>query len=310
MPVPSGVPQGSVLGPTLFLIYVNDMPRNENFLLVQYADDTSILAPLVSPSTCHGLQAYLDEIACWASTNYLRLSPAKSCTMRFSSARTVQKPSYTLHGEAVTVTDCVTILGVQYVRTLDFHAHVASVVAKSRRTLGFVTRVTKQCDPHAFRLLYTSLVLPLLEYCSAVWSPPQQHLVARIESVQRRASHTLVSRSTGPAARLHYEERLVVAKWRQLAYRRDIGRVRLLCRVFDGSLSGTFLSSQVRVSNRTGQPQPMRARTARHSTSLVPAAVRGFLSLPASQRKPLPRGREESLELCRSYARLLLTSAP
>lgn len=57
-------------------------------------------------------------------------------------------------------------------------------------------------------------------------------------------------------------------------------------------------------------PEPMRARTARHSTSLVPAAIRGFLSLPASQRKPLPRGREESLELCRLYARLLLTSAP
>ncbi|KAH9376752.1 hypothetical protein HPB48_010952 [Haemaphysalis longicornis] len=82
---------------------------------------------------------------------------------------------------------------------------------------------------------------------------------------------------------------------------------------FFGNACRTSLPSpglQVRVSNRTGQPQPMRARTARHSTSLVPAAVRGFLSLPASQRKPLRRGREESLELCRSYARLLLTSAP
>lgn len=154
------MPQGSELGP--FLVYVNDMHTDEKLLLVQYADKTSILARLVSPTTCHSLQVYLDEICCWASNNYLRLSPAKSCTMRFSGARTVHKPPYTLHGTAVTVTDCATTLGVQYVRTLDFSAHVASVVAKPHKTLGFVPRATKQCDPHAFRLLHTSLVLPCL----------------------------------------------------------------------------------------------------------------------------------------------------
>ncbi|KAH9362645.1 hypothetical protein HPB48_001258 [Haemaphysalis longicornis] len=78
---------------------------------------------------------------------------------RFSSACTVEKPTYTLHGAAHTATESVSILEVQFARALDFGAYVASVVAKSCWTLGFVSHVTKQCYPYAFSLLYTSLVL-------------------------------------------------------------------------------------------------------------------------------------------------------
>ncbi|KAM7313658.1 hypothetical protein ISCGN_003505 [Ixodes scapularis] len=94
--IPSGVRQRLVLGSTLFLIYVNiyvnDMPRDDRFPLVQYADDTSILAPLTSPDTCLLLQDYINNIKCWATDNCLRLSPAKSAVMRFSSGRKVEKP--------------------------------------------------------------------------------------------------------------------------------------------------------------------------------------------------------------------------
>ncbi|KAM7313642.1 hypothetical protein ISCGN_003489 [Ixodes scapularis] len=302
--VPSGVPQGSLLAPTLFLMFVNDMPQDDKFLLVQYADDTSILAPLVSPATHHHLQDYLIKIGSWASQNLLCLSPAKSSVLRFSSSHRVEAPTYSLYGAPLVVNDRLTILGVTFTRTLDFSTHVAGVVAKARRTMGFVSRVSKPCGPLAFRTLYTSIVLPMLEYCSAVWSPSQQHLATRIESVQRRATRTFCARATG-AADTHYETRLNIAGWRSLEQRRSIARMRLLCRVLDGSLSGTYLSTAVRLNRRTGQPEPLHTRTKRQGLSLLPAAIGELLSVPLKERQPLPRCREESLDLCKKYGKLM-----
>ncbi|KAL1445621.1 hypothetical protein MTO96_029133 [Rhipicephalus appendiculatus] len=156
---------------------------NISLLLDKYADDTSILAPILSPTTTQDLQEYLTVIDSWIVSNHLKLSPAKSSVMKFSSARLPAKPSYYLRGIPLPTQDSMKILGVTFTSTLDFSLQVASVVAKARRVLGFVSRVSKPCGPATFALLYTSLVLPILEYGCAVWSPNQQHLIARIERV-------------------------------------------------------------------------------------------------------------------------------
>ncbi|KAL1479115.1 hypothetical protein MTO96_052128 [Rhipicephalus appendiculatus] len=302
--VPSGVPQGSVLQPTLFLIYVNDMPQDNRFPLVQYADDTSILAPILCPTTSQDLQEYLTVIDSWIVSNHLKLSPAKSSVMKFSSARLPAKPSYSMRGIPLPTEDSMKILGVTFTSTLDISRQVASVVAKARRVLGFVSRVSKPCGPATFALLYTSLVLPILEYGCAVWSPNQQHLIARIESVQRRASRTFHARSVkSPSA--DYATRLNMAKWHPLRQRRAVTQMRLLCRLLDGSLMDTPLSSAVRVKKRSGQPEPLHTRTKRDGSSAIPAAVREFLTLPMSVRAPPPRTSEDSKQLCSLYSRHL-----
>ncbi|KAH7939943.1 hypothetical protein HPB52_019545 [Rhipicephalus sanguineus] len=187
------------------------------------------------------LQEYLMVIDSWIISNHLKLSPDKCSVMKFSSARLPAKPSYTMRGIPLPTEDSLKILGVTFTNTLDFSLQVASVVAKARRVLGFVSRVSKPCGPATFALLYTSLVLPILEYGCAVRSPNQQHLIARIESVQRRASRILYARSikSSPA---DYATRLKMAKWRSLRQRRAVTQMRLLCRLLYGSLADTPLS--------------------------------------------------------------------
>ncbi|KAH7951665.1 hypothetical protein HPB52_011152 [Rhipicephalus sanguineus] len=159
----------------------------------------------------------------WITSNHLKLSPEKCSVMKFSSARLPAKPSYIMRGIPLPSEDSLKILGVTFTSTLDFSLQVASVVARARRVLGFVSRVSKPCGPATFALLYTSLVLPILEYGCAVWSPNQQHLIARVESVQRRASRILYARSMkSPPA--DYATRLKMAKWRPLRQRQGVSR--------------------------------------------------------------------------------------
>ncbi|KAH7977427.1 hypothetical protein HPB49_001486 [Dermacentor silvarum] len=77
-----------------------------------------------------------------------------------------------------------------------------------------------------------------------------------------------------------YEARLQRLGWQTLQQRRTVARIGFLCRCLDGSLDDSYISSVVRYSKRTGQPEPMYARTVRHQNSLIPAAVRDFLFLP------------------------------
>ncbi|KAH7978155.1 hypothetical protein HPB49_004692 [Dermacentor silvarum] len=106
-----------------------------------------------------------------------------------------------------------------------------------------------------------------------------------------------------------YEARLQRLGWQTLQQRRTVARIGFLCRCLDGSLDDSYISSVVRYSKRTGQPEPMYARTVRHQNSLIPATVRDFLSAPRHVRTPLPSDRASSRELCRTVARSLRNRA-
>lgn len=154
--ISSGVPQGSALAPTLFLVYVNDMPRNDKCILVQYADDTSIATTISSQSDTRHLQNYLEDIERWISRQHLSLSESKSSVIRFSNCKKQTSPVYTVEGTSLPASDHLSILGVTFSQNLDFSAHIAGVIAKSRRMLGFITRVAWPGRPAVLPALYTS----------------------------------------------------------------------------------------------------------------------------------------------------------
>lgn len=186
-----GISQGSVLGPTLFLVYNNNMPQSDRLLVVQYADDISVLLSVLDTRSCQHLQDYLEEVEPWVA------SPNKSTAICFSARKSVTPPEYTLMGASLVPCKSFSILGMMFTPTMDFSVHVACVVANAQRMLGFVARATRPCEPASLHTLYTAMVLPSLEYCRSVWSPIQQHLNERIESMQRRASRTICSRTLG-----------------------------------------------------------------------------------------------------------------
>lgn len=214
---------------------------------------------------------------------------------------------YTVSAIPLTSVTSLPILGVTFTPNLTFSLHVANAVAKARRLLGFVTRVSKACGPTTFRVLYTALVLPHLEYCSAVWCPHQTNLVDSLESVQRRATRTYFTRQHNPA--LPYDSRLKNLKWHTLAHRRRVARVGLTCRLLDGSLKGTYLATIPRINKRSGQPELIRARTKHHSSSPILAGIEDFISAPLRIRSPLPQDRTESVSMCRLFSKHLQQQA-
>ncbi|KAG0415858.1 hypothetical protein HPB47_006968 [Ixodes persulcatus] len=228
----------------------------------------------------------------WAKQHNLPVNADKSCAMTFTGlCRSPGAPALTFGDREIRHVSSVTVLGVELDARLSFATHVHRTVAKSSRMLGFVARTTTGMPPNAFRLLYTALVLPCLEYCSAIWLPHSAALRARLASVQRRAACTYYSHSTPLALRLSYtqattEGLLRFALWHTLASRVQAATTRLLCRLL--APGHQELVDAPRLNNRTARLQPLLTRTARHASSWLPRAVALWRQLPPELTQTFP----------------------
>lgn len=187
----SGIPQGSVLGPTFFNIFINDITVNLVSKPLLYADDLTLIMPVARPSVDYPrLQEDLNAVVRWSRMNRLPLNEAKCTSMLVHHHQ--QQPSrqaLNLAGTPLRRVVATRLLGVTLDSKLRFTNHISSVLSKARRMLGFALRVSRGMGPQTLKHLFTALVLPHLEYCSSIWDPAQVHLVAALESVQRRAAY-------------------------------------------------------------------------------------------------------------------------
>lgn len=235
--VRAGVLQGSVLGPTLFTMFIDSITDSLHCTPILYADDISLLQPIRNPSDYASLQSDLDQCYQWMQQHQLPINTQKSTTMTVTGlCRPRQPPPRLTVGQVeIRRVSSSVILGVEFDGRLSFSPHVQRTLAKSRRMLGFITRTLLNMPPNAFRSLYTALVLHILEYCSEIWFPHSVRLQSCLASVHRRAAYTFYSRSTPRARRLPYRQIRTVllhhASWQPLASRMHGASVRLLCRI-------------------------------------------------------------------------------
>ncbi len=223
--VTSGVPQGSVLGPILFLIFINDLPLEVISPLSLFADDSKVFSKIVSNKNlkkCNNengnlkLQNDLNTIAGWAKKWKVEFNVDKCKIMHIGNQNL--KHTYTMDGTNLTTTREERDLGVVIDDQLGFDKHIRGIVKKANRMLGLI-RIGFTClDKEIFMNLYPVLVRPLLEYCVQVWSPYKRKYVNLLEGVQRRATKLV------PALRnLQYEERLKRLGLTTLEDRRERG---------------------------------------------------------------------------------------
>ena len=183
IPVVSGVPQGSVLGPVLFLMFINDLPDNINSSTRLFADDCILYCQIRNNNDQHLLQEDLDRLATWEKTWGMEFHPQKCSVLKISKARALRTFQYQLKG-----------LGVDIQSNLSWKNHISRITKKSNSMLGFLRRNLCQASEETKAMAYFTMVRSNLDYCCTIWNPHQRDQKAQIEMVQRRAARFVTSR--------------------------------------------------------------------------------------------------------------------
>ena len=212
-PVTSGIPQGSVVGPMLFVMYINDLPDVCTSNVKLFADDTKLFTRSDDEAATTAMQEDLNRLKQWSNDWLLRFHPQKCSVLKLGSKKSGTK--YTMkekgNGEEheIVLEEHVVEkdLGVYVDNALSFKEHVIRSTAKANKVVGIIRRTFDFLTDDLLVRLYKSLVRPLLEYGHSVWQPQHKTLCSDVEDVQRRATKLLASIRDKP-----YPERLATLR--------------------------------------------------------------------------------------------------
>ena len=192
--VTSGVPQGSVLGPLLFLIYINDLPDyiQNNSTVKMFADDTIMYHSITNQQDTNALQEDLDALQRWESDWLMHFHPQKCQTMHITNKRNIIQSTYTIHNHNLQSTNTAKYLGIHIDSTLKWNTHINKTAQRANTTSAFLHRNIRTCPRKIKHLAYTTLVRPILEYASIIWDPHTKSNTLKLETVQRRSARRIM----------------------------------------------------------------------------------------------------------------------
>ena len=217
-PVTSGVPQGSVLGPILFIIYINDIDVGLNNFISKFADDTKIGNAVITEDDKRKLQQDLNKIAEWSSNWQMPFNVNKCQILHIGNRN--KGYEYEMRGQKINTSTSVKDLGITVTRDLKFSQQCSEAAKKANRMLGFIKRNFIFKSKDIVIPLYKSLVRPHLEYCVQYWAPHLSKDITKLESVQRRATKLIPS-----IRNKSYEDRLKELDLYSLSKRRLRGNL-------------------------------------------------------------------------------------
>lgn len=235
----SGVPQGSNLGPLLFLVYVNDIASSIAAPVLLFADDMKIFSSVKSIEDCKHIQDQIEIVAKWCLRNRLTLNVDKCRVMTFTRTTTPFQYPYIIHGQTLKRCECVKDLGITFDSALTFNSHVDNVVLSATRIAGFIIRNTRKfTDLNVLKVLYFSLVRTKLEYGSIIFYPLYKVQIQTLENVQRRFLKVIYFRSRGtyPCRGLDYDILLHMFSFSSLSDRRFIISVSILYKLVNSRI--------------------------------------------------------------------------
>ena len=186
--VKSGVPQGSVIGPLLFLILLEDINKETKFSTISsFADDTRVLSGIRTKEDVSNLQNDLDTVYRWAQDNNAVFNPDKFECIRYGLREELKSSTSYLanNGETIKNKNVVRDLGVRISNDATFAEHITIVAISANQKCGWILRTFRSRDQKTLMTLWKSLVIPLLDYCCQVWSPNKQAQIISLENVQR-----------------------------------------------------------------------------------------------------------------------------
>ena len=224
----SGIPQGSILGPLLFTVFINDLPEGVQSVCKLFADDTKIF----NISSNHDiLQQDLNYLLDWSNIWDLHFNVEK-CKVLHVGKHNPLNSYFMLSRDGTTAIEPCSEekdLGVTFNKHLNFDTHIHNCVNKANKMLGLIKRTFRYLDKTIFCKLYKALVRPHLEYANSIWYPYLKRQSITIEKVQRRATKLLKE-----CRHMTYSERLSFLNLHSLLGRRIRGDLIQVFKIYNG----------------------------------------------------------------------------
>ena len=262
--VSCGVPQGSVLGPLFFLIYVNDMVRaSKDLELVLFADDTNIFAKSKEPEELfRKVNTGLNELSKWFRCNKLTLNLKKTEYIYFGGPGKKAPANYklTIGNEDIRQVEGARFLGVWVDEKLRWTEHIGNVVGKTGRLVGVIGRASATLGSSSLQMLYNALVLPHLQYCLMVWGDFSEGMNKTLGAGLLRHQKKILGMIEGTRGRYHadpvfhklgilkiediYKQQLRVHAWQFANEKLPTNQADMLRKVRDSHKYGTRASER------------------------------------------------------------------
>ena len=273
--VMSGVPQGPVLGPCLFLAYINDLPDSLKSKARLFADDTIVYLTINSQSDAQTLQDDLSKLEQWESDWSMEFNPDKCDVIYVTKQKNPLIFPYKLHNTELKSTENAKYLGITISNDVNWKPHIEYMTSKAYNTLKFIKRNVKTNNQKVKETAYNTFVRTQLEYCAPVWHPWQDKLSYKVERVQRAARYVLKDYSTASSI----TEKLNTLNWQTLESRRIKSSLILLYKTkYQLVAIYHFYLTETRNLNFFVP----YSRTKYHTNSIFPRTIRHWNSLPYS----------------------------
>ena len=284
----AGVPQGSILGPLLFLIFINDIVsivENEIFL---FADDSSLLKAFNNPTLAElSINKDLDNLSKWAKTWLVRFNPQKTVYMVISNKTSPSNIELSMNNTSLKRVTSECYLGVLLSSNMSWKGHIQKTIAKASGKIGILFKMRTQLPRSALSKYYISFIRPVLEYGSVVFDNCTNHESFCLEQVQRRAAILC----TGSFKRSSYNRLLRELGWDTLQNRRTNSKL-VLFKILN-NLTPNYLKELIPPLVQTATPYSLRtqanfripfSRTNLLKRSFIPSTLRLWNSLDMQTR--------------------------
>ena len=231
--VTSGVPQGSVLGPVLFLIYINDIVSNIQSEIRLFADDVFLYKAIKTPRDHQILQDDLNSLVKWSTDWTMNFNISKCKILQITTHHNKSTFTYKMSSIPLATVLEHNYLGIRLHHKLSWDPHINYICNKANRLLGFMKRNLRNSPLEIKEHVYKQLLLPSIEYCSSIWDPYHQTSINRLEMIQHRAARFVLNRPWHRSNQNHdsITEMLTYLKWPSLQSRRTVARLTLLYKI-------------------------------------------------------------------------------
>ena len=282
--VDSSVPQGTVIGPLSFLVFINDLPNyiSEGTKTRLFADDAFVYREISSQRDIATLQKDLDSLTKWGDEWQMTFNTDKCYTMHFTTKKSPVISDYILCGNQLKSTDVHPYLGIQFSDNLRWKKHILTVTNSCKRTMGVIRRNFKACSVDVKSRLYQSLIQPKLTYGSAAWYPSTKEEEHLLDMIQRSAARLCFNDYSRESSVTQMLEKL---EWTSLEDCRRITRLSMMYRITHDLVDidwKDFLTKPTRPTRRHHPTSYMQiqVKSAPYANSFFPWTIPLWNSLP------------------------------